>query len=114
MPALGRLPRALRFSTTLFHLDPPYWGSETDYGAGVFMRADFIRLAARLSAIAGRFILSVNDVPEMRDVFARFAIESLAMRYTVAGGKWSDVAEIIVTGPGRDVIPPVPDLLSGI
>jgi DNA adenine methylase len=20
--------------TTLFYLDPPYWGSETDYGAG--------------------------------------------------------------------------------
>jgi len=25
--------------TTLFYLDPPYWGSETDYGAGVFSRA---------------------------------------------------------------------------
>jgi len=100
--------------TTLFYLDPPYWGSETDYGAGVFMRADFIRLAVRLSAIAGKFILSVNDVPEMRDVFARFAIESVATRYTVAGGKCSDVSEIIVSGPGREVIAPVPDLLSGV
>jgi DNA adenine methylase len=98
---------------TLFYLDPPYWGSETDYGAGVFMRADFIRLAARLSSIAGRFILSVNDVPEMREVFARFGIERVSTRYTVAGGKWSDVAEIIVTGPGREAIAPVPDLLSG-
>jgi hypothetical protein len=33
--------------------------------------------------------------------------------HTVAGGKWSDVAEIIVTGPGREPIAPVPDLLSG-
>jgi DNA adenine methylase len=99
-------------ATTLFYLDPPYWGSETDYGAGVFMRADFIRLAARLSSVAGRFILSVNDVPEMREVFARFGIERVSTRYTVAGGKWSDVAEIIVTGPGRDAIAPVPDLLS--
>jgi DNA adenine methylase len=98
---------------TLFYCDPPYWGSETDYGAGVFMRADFIRLAARLSSIAGRFILSVNDVPEMREVFARFGIERVSTRYTVAGGKWSDVAEIIVTGPGREAIAPVPDLLSG-
>jgi DNA adenine methylase len=99
---------------TLFYLDPPYWGSETDYGAGVFARADFIRLAVRLSAIAGGFILSVNDVPGLRDVFGRFAIESVATRYTVAGGKWSDVAEIIVTGPNRDSVTAVPDLLSRV
>jgi hypothetical protein len=37
----------------------------------------------------------------------------VSTRYTVAGGKWSDVAEIIVTGPGREAIAPVPDLLSG-
>lgn len=97
---------------TLFYLDPPYWGSETDYGAGVFSRADFIRLAVRLTAISGRFILSVNDVPETRDAFARFAIEGVATRYTVAGGKWSDVAEIIVTGPSAGPLPTPRDLLS--
>jgi len=96
---------------TLFYLDPPYWGSETDYGAGVFARTDFIRLASRLSAIAGRFILSVNDMPETREVFARFAIEKVSTRYTLAGGKWSDVAEIVVTGPGKESIPPARDLL---
>ena len=36
--------------TTLFYLDPPDWGSETDFGAGVFTRADFNRLAVRLAA----------------------------------------------------------------
>jgi hypothetical protein len=73
-------------------------------------RADFVRLAVRLSAIAGKFLLSVNDVPEMREVFARFGIESVATRYTAAGGKWSDVAEIIVTGPSpHETMPPPPD-----
>lgn len=98
--------------TTLSYLDPPYLGSETDYGAGVFSRADFIRLAVRLAAISGRFIMSVNDVPEMREAFARFAIESVATRHTVAGGKWSDVAEIVVTGPAREPLAVVQDLLS--
>jgi len=98
--------------TTLFYLDPPYWGSEADYGAGVFKRVEFIRLASRLSEITGRFILSVNDVPETREIFARFSIERVATRYTIAGGKWSDVAEIVVTGSGKDAVPPVPDLLS--
>jgi DNA adenine methylase len=62
---------------TLFYLDPPYWGSEDDYGSGVFTRADFVIMAGQLSRIAGRFMLSVNDVPEMREIFARFAIEGL-------------------------------------
>jgi len=37
----------------------------------------------------------------MRDVFARFAVESVA-------------TEIVVTGPGRDFVTAVPDLLSGV
>jgi hypothetical protein len=40
-----------------------------------------------------------------RDAFARFAIESVAARYTVAGGKWSDVAKIVVSGPAK-ITPP--------
>jgi DNA adenine methylase len=99
--------------TTLFYLDPPYWGCEADYGAGVFTRADFVRLVERLAPIAGRFMLTVNDVPEMREAFARYRVESVATRYTIAGGKGVDVAEIIVTGPSPDeAMPPGRDLLS--
>jgi DNA adenine methylase len=39
-------------------------------------RADYVGLATRLEQIAGRFILSVNDVPKTREIFRRFAIES--------------------------------------
>jgi DNA adenine methylase len=92
--------------TTLFYLDPPYWGSEIDYGAGVFSRGDFIGLAAQLSEIAGKFLLSVNDVPEMREAFSRFTIESVATRYTVSGGSGIEVGEIVVTGPSPDAVPP--------
>jgi hypothetical protein len=35
-----------------------------------------VGLATRLEQIAGRFILSVNDVPKTREIFRRFAIES--------------------------------------
>jgi hypothetical protein len=31
--------------------------------------------------------------------YSRFGIEGVATRHTIAGGKWSDVAEIVVTGP---------------
>lgn len=85
---------------TLFYLDPPYWGSEDDYGTGIFGRSDFASLAERLSSIGGQFILSVNDTPETREVFGRFQVDTVSTRYTVAGGRWQDVSELVVAGPG--------------
>jgi DNA adenine methylase len=37
---------------TLFYLDPPYWGCETDYGNS-FARGDFECLAEQLAGSAG-------------------------------------------------------------
>lgn len=83
---------------TLFYLDPPYWNCEADYGAG-FERADFERLADQLGAIAGRFILSINDTPGARAVFGRFNLSEVETTYTVgsasAGGA-KRVGELIV------------------
>ena len=56
----------------LFYLDPPYFGGETDYGPGVFSRADFTRLADQLRRGRAKFILSINDTPEIRECFAGF------------------------------------------
>jgi hypothetical protein len=70
------------------------------------------RPGTRRAQISGQFILSVNDVPETREFFRRFAIETVASRYTVSGGKWSDVTEIVVTGPSADPLPASRDLLS--
>jgi DNA adenine methylase len=112
MPAWREFIDRYDTPATLFYLDPPYWGSEEDYGAGVFTRADFVGLAWDLSRISGKFVLSVNDVPEMREIFGRFAIESVSTRYTIAGGKWSDVAEILVTGPSAEPFSAPADLLS--
>jgi len=99
---------------TLFYLDPPYWGSENDYGSGVFSRDDFERLAERLARIAGRFILSINDLPATRCAFSRFEIEPVTTRYTIAGkGRVDDdVAELLIMGPGSYNFPRPRDLLS--
>ena len=69
---------------TLFYLDPPYAGSEDDYGKGVFGPEDFARLAELLAGIAGRFILSINDTPEIRETFRAFRIEAVETTYTIA------------------------------
>ena len=69
----------------LFYLDPPYWDCERDYGGDVFGRADFASLAAQLGTLKGDFILSINDTPGVRETFAAFAQQPVAVRYSIAG-----------------------------
>lgn len=80
----------------LFYLDPPYWGCETDYGADVFGREDFAALADQLGGIKGRFVLSINDTPGARDVFARFDQVVLPVTYTVGAGEAKKVSELVI------------------
>lgn len=81
---------------TLFYLDPPYHGSETDYGSGVFTVEDFVRLRDLLSAIKGRFILSINDTPLIRSVFADFPMEPVTLSYQISGAATA-ASELIIS-----------------
>lgn len=87
---------------TLFYLDPPYWGCEDDYGPGMFTRGDFERLADVLGRLQGRFLLSLNDRPEVREVFRSFTIEAVETSYSIAGGRGDrgTVGEVLIAGPG--------------
>lgn len=103
---IERLPFAdfiRRYDTpqTLFYLDPPYWGSEGDYGRDLFGRPDFDLLVAVLKALKGRFILSINDAPATRELFADFTFAEVATHYSIAaGGGNKPAAELIVQGGG--------------
>ncbi len=81
---------------TLFYLDPPYWGCETDYGADVFQRSDFDRLCALLRQLRGRFIMSINDRPEVRHLFDGFEIAPVNLSYSISG-KTTAARELIIT-----------------
>lgn len=82
---------------TLFYLDPPYFGGEADYGKGLFERADFARMAEQLRSIKGDFLLSINDVPEIREVFTGFHFEEVRLKYSVASGDATPAAELIIS-----------------
>lgn len=86
--------------TTLFYCDPPYWGCEDYYGPDLFERADFERLASVLKTIRGRFILSINDRPEIRTLFAWARIEEEPVTYTVASTGGTRVNELVISGGG--------------
>lgn len=85
---------------TFFYLDPPYWGSEGAYGKDLFGRQDFQRLADMLKGIKGAFLLSINDVPEIRAIFSWARIEAVSTTYTIGTKTESrgDRAELVIRG----------------
>lgn len=83
---------------TLFFLDPPYWGTEDYYGPGLFSPADYEALKSLFSALKGRFIMTINDRPESRAMFADFVVEPVLLNYGVGGGA-TPARELIVSSP---------------
>lgn len=80
----SELVRRYDRADTLFYVDPPYWGCEADYGRALFSRGEFTKLADALRGIEGRFLLSINDVPEVRELFSWATIEPVTTSYSIA------------------------------
>ena len=94
----GKLIETYDTPGTLFYLDPPYFGCETDYGPGIFSRDDFALLRDLLEGLQGRFIMSINDHPTIRDIFAGFKMEEVELNYRISGGV-TPARELIISGP---------------
>lgn len=68
---------------TLHYLDPPYWQTE---GYGVpFGFEQYERMAELMRSMQGKVILSINDHPEIREVFKGFPFDTVGINYTVGG-----------------------------
>ena len=71
---------------TFFYADPPYFSTEDMYAVG-FNWNDHVRLKDTLSKIQGKFLLSYNDCPEIRELYKGFSMldfsrtHSMAQRY---------------------------------
>ena len=82
---------------TFFYIDPPYHGCEEDYGKGIFSREDFTKLRDVVGGIQGRFIMSINDTPEIRKLFQGYPIEEVRTSYTISGAdKQQKVTELLI------------------
>lgn len=68
----------------LFYLDPPYVDTERYYDSP-FCREDHERLRNVLGGIKGKFILSYNDCPFIRELYEGYQIESICRANTLAG-----------------------------
>jgi len=57
----------------------------------------FAGAAWLLSKIQGKFIMSINDVPEIRELFKGFHIEEAATSYSAAGAhRKKQVTELLI------------------
>ncbi|WP_062152219.1 DNA adenine methylase [Beggiatoa leptomitoformis] len=83
-------------SETVFYVDPPYYDCETYYGKGIFGKEDFSVLAGLLEGVKGKVIISINDRPEIRCIFANFHLREVATSYSLSG-KTQAVSELIFT-----------------
>jgi len=80
---------------TFFFVDPPYTHCEaTLYAAWTI--ADVQRLATRLSSLRGKWLLTINDHPEIRRVFVECTQRPIT-RPAGIGGKGKPYRELIVS-----------------
>ncbi len=79
-------------ASTCFYIDPPYY--EIKHYKFNLDPDDFRVMAERLGAVKGSFVLSLNDVPEVRTIFGAFRIRGIEMPYTaqkIAGKRYKEV-----------------------
>ena len=80
---------------TLFFCDPPYYGRKL-YRFN-FTHADFEKLAERLAKLKGKFVLTLNDVPEVRALFGRFHIQGVDLAYSSQSEAGRRYKEVFIT-----------------
>ncbi len=61
---------------SFFYCDPPYISTENYYNNVGFTSADHERLRDTLKKISGKFLLSYNDCPEVRELYQGFEMYS--------------------------------------
>lgn len=71
---------------TLFYLDPPYYGSEHMYDEH-FSNNDHLDLCNMLLGIKGKFILSYNDDPQIRELYRELNIIEVERQNNLSIGK---------------------------
>jgi len=83
----------------LFFLDPPYLNTtEKNYRVD-FGIEEYILLKDKLDNLKGKFILTCNDKPELRDLFKDYYIKDNEVFYSVSGSTKGrkEYSELIIT-----------------
>ena len=79
---------------TFFYIDPPYF-KLPHYNYNL-VNGDFEKLAGLLEAVSGKFLMSINDVPEMRKTFSKFEQKSVDLLYCIPKGTHPRGKELLI------------------
>ena len=82
-------------AATFFFCDPPYWRRKL-YNFN-FTDDDYRTLADLLQSIKGKFVLTVDDVPQLRELFNRSVITEVEIPYTAQREAGKRYRELIIT-----------------
>lgn len=80
---------------TFFFCDPPYF--ETEGYDVPFGKEDHIELKNILSKTKGKWLLTINDHPFIRELYSKYKIEEIEVLYTVSKSKNKKFGELIIT-----------------
>lgn len=94
LPFQEFIPRFDRPST-LFFCDPPYWERKL-YNFN-FTEADQCRLAELLQSIKGKFLLTIDDIPQIRELYSKSNIREVELAYTSQREAGKRFHELIIT-----------------
>lgn len=78
---------------TFFYCDPPYYKCK-DYKHN-FILKDYKKIAQILKQIKGRFMLSINDHPDMRQIFQDFNRKEVSLLYSISQAAPTEANELI-------------------
>jgi DNA adenine methylase len=79
---------------TFFYLDPPYYDIRL-YRHNL-EHDDFVHMAGHLKVIKGKFLLSINDRPEVREIFSSFQIRPIAIVYSLHRSAGKHNTELLI------------------
>lgn len=71
--------------------------TEDGYGKTLFSRDRFALMADPLARLKGRFILSIYDVPQIRELFCGFKFREVGLTYSVSG-RGTEAKVLIIAG----------------
>lgn len=81
---------------SFFYLDPPYLGTESYYkNTGAFKIKEHEKLADLLSKLKGKFLLSYNDHPKIRELYKDFNIQNSKEINYILGEKFHKKKKIV-------------------
>lgn len=82
---------------TFFYCDPPYWNCENDYGKGLFGKEDFTHLRDVLAACQGKWLVSINNVPQIKELFKGYEVKEVKTSYSINSGNSKPVTELLIS-----------------